>query len=145
MIRRPPRSTLFPYTTLFRSYSILEPDVAKRDRLGLYWRGWLRCNPLRPPARFHRYQRRADPLYEQDHSTAPAAMGTNCGNHIPRTPRHRPLRFASGLFKAPLQQGLDAQRKLHVEQKHQFCRLQLQHSEYPVAILPEDESGADRI
>ena len=24
MIRRPPRSTLFPYTTLFRSYSILE-------------------------------------------------------------------------------------------------------------------------
>src|SRR3712207_8379874 len=23
MIRRPPRSTLFPYTTLFRSYSIL--------------------------------------------------------------------------------------------------------------------------
>src|SRR5207249_8120508 len=124
---------------------ILEPDVAKRDRLGLYWRGWLRCNPLRPPARFHRYQRRADPLYEQDHSTAPAAMGTNCGNHIPRTPRHRPLRFASGLFKAPFQQGLDAKRELHMGQKYQFCRLQLLHSEYPVAILHEDESGADRI
>src|SRR3712207_8913978 len=28
MIRRPPRSTLFPYTTLFRSVS----DEAKRDR-----------------------------------------------------------------------------------------------------------------
>src|SRR5258708_17069051 len=27
MIRRPPRSTLFPYTTLFRS-----PDVARSDR-----------------------------------------------------------------------------------------------------------------
>src|SRR5260221_5145052 len=27
MIRRPPRSTLFPYTTLFRSPDILGPDV----------------------------------------------------------------------------------------------------------------------
>src|SRR3712207_6988097 len=26
MIRRPPRSTLFPYTTLFRSHRRLEPD-----------------------------------------------------------------------------------------------------------------------
>src|SRR5438477_7022680 len=29
MIRRPPRSTLFPYTTLFRS--LLEPESAKAD------------------------------------------------------------------------------------------------------------------
>src|SRR3989454_7304978 len=27
MIRRPPRSTLFPYTTLFRSLHLDEPDV----------------------------------------------------------------------------------------------------------------------
>src|SRR3712207_8864244 len=27
MIRRPPRSTLFPYTTLFRSYSLLDMDL----------------------------------------------------------------------------------------------------------------------
>src|SRR2546427_5133902 len=44
MIRRPPRSTLFPYTTLFRSYSPQEgtravqypddvPDAVKRERL----------------------------------------------------------------------------------------------------------------
>src|SRR3712207_7270191 len=26
MIRRPPRSTLFPYTTLFRSLRLVEPD-----------------------------------------------------------------------------------------------------------------------
>src|SRR2546427_3970284 len=26
MIRRPPRSTLFPYTTLFRSLEVLSPD-----------------------------------------------------------------------------------------------------------------------
>src|SRR5436853_6015429 len=31
MIRRPPRSTLFPYTTLFRSRD--PPPVAERDRL----------------------------------------------------------------------------------------------------------------
>src|SRR2546422_5321364 len=28
MIRRPPRSTLFPYTTLFRSYSALQSGAA---------------------------------------------------------------------------------------------------------------------
>src|SRR3712207_8009736 len=34
MIRRPPRSTLFPYTTLFRSARCLaHPDVAWDDRL----------------------------------------------------------------------------------------------------------------
>src|SRR2546429_6326820 len=27
MIRRPPRSTLFPYTTLFRSYMVSPPDA----------------------------------------------------------------------------------------------------------------------
>src|SRR3712207_8070621 len=32
MIRRPPRSTLFPYTTLFRSYS----SCAHRDRWGTH-------------------------------------------------------------------------------------------------------------
>src|SRR5260370_21374700 len=40
MIRRPPRSTLFPYTTLFRSHVLhmvesLLPDMA--DRLEPYW------------------------------------------------------------------------------------------------------------
>src|SRR5688572_31317462 len=32
MLRRPPRSTLFPYTTLFRSGRIRDPDV--RARIG---------------------------------------------------------------------------------------------------------------
>src|SRR5258706_15161828 len=36
MIRRPPRSTLFPYTTLFRSSSV---QVAIRDGAGNYWGG----------------------------------------------------------------------------------------------------------
>src|SRR2546422_7086025 len=32
MIRRPPRSTLFPYTTLFRSRPAVAPPVVGRDR-----------------------------------------------------------------------------------------------------------------
>src|SRR5438876_6819665 len=35
MIRRPPRSTLFPYTTLFRSRRARHPDRAARDRRGV--------------------------------------------------------------------------------------------------------------
>src|SRR2546430_6663212 len=35
MIRRPPRSTLFPYTTLFRSLVSIEDGLAQDD-----WRGW---------------------------------------------------------------------------------------------------------
>src|SRR2546429_3201227 len=34
MIRRPPRSTLFPYTTLFRSHQLVRPDAAA-ERLRL--------------------------------------------------------------------------------------------------------------
>src|SRR3989442_6269860 len=47
MIRRPPRSTLFPYTTLFRSRSTSHPAEGRRMRLvrhlvpalvaGLFW------------------------------------------------------------------------------------------------------------
>src|SRR3712207_7130188 len=32
MIRRPPRSTLFPYTTLFRSHVGRRPEVTSRER-----------------------------------------------------------------------------------------------------------------
>src|SRR3712207_9261122 len=33
MIRRPPRSTLFPYTTLFRSVELLSADQREFDRV----------------------------------------------------------------------------------------------------------------
>src|SRR2546429_82473 len=33
MIRRPPRSTLFPYTTLFRSLAMIDDAMADRHRL----------------------------------------------------------------------------------------------------------------
>src|SRR3712207_7625648 len=50
MIRRPPRSTLFPYTTLFRSLPLLERSIADIERalgaahpllaVSLYRLGW---------------------------------------------------------------------------------------------------------
>src|SRR3712207_8519956 len=36
MIRRPPRSTLFPYTTLFRSYSLVGGLIMLAAVIGLY-------------------------------------------------------------------------------------------------------------
>src|SRR5258708_22146300 len=38
MIRRPPRSTLFPYTTLFRS---LAKEIRSREKLGIRIGGFL--------------------------------------------------------------------------------------------------------
>src|SRR5256885_7493470 len=42
MIRRPPRSTLFPYTTLFRSYQHLLESWTKLV-LGCVWWGRMGC------------------------------------------------------------------------------------------------------
>src|SRR3712207_8293267 len=46
MIRRPPRSTLFPYTTLFRSELVLEErkkTAIRGDRFGAELNELLRC------------------------------------------------------------------------------------------------------
>src|SRR5256885_7609491 len=59
MIRRPPRSTLFPYTTLFRSpgcwrtgarKDAVRPRASTAVDRGVPWRGWLRASytPLNP-------------------------------------------------------------------------------------------------
>src|SRR5205085_6603001 len=44
MIRRPPRSTLFPYTTLFRSYTpaVVLQQHPSRSQRGRSLRSWLR-------------------------------------------------------------------------------------------------------
>src|SRR6266480_1073148 len=56
MIRRPPRSTLFPYTTLFRAGGALEgrgplSRLARRPGAGDRGRGGVRRAPPPPPAR----------------------------------------------------------------------------------------------
>src|SRR5688572_31769270 len=50
MIRRPPRSTLFPYTTLFRSartcaWSMRSSSAWRRDRMSASPRAW-RCREI---------------------------------------------------------------------------------------------------
>src|SRR2546427_12284991 len=51
MIRRPPRSTLFPYTTLFRSKTVADLSRERRDRPNAY------IELLKPTrARFVRYE-----------------------------------------------------------------------------------------
>src|SRR5256885_5648261 len=58
MIRRPPRSTLFPYTTLFRSRLVQLPPPCRRDALiervpmqGMQEPVARRHRPVRPLAR----------------------------------------------------------------------------------------------
>src|SRR5690349_23200307 len=50
MLRRPPRSTLFPYTTLFRSYEIEHPVDAKGVTHAVYYADGERVpSPLTHP------------------------------------------------------------------------------------------------
>src|SRR3712207_7950400 len=48
MIRRPPRSTLFPYTTLFRSHPLVARGVVRQPRHGLVGLGELRQDRVGP-------------------------------------------------------------------------------------------------
>src|SRR5258708_24214522 len=56
MIRRPPRSTLFPYTTLFRSVEGLIPGALAG-----------RCIGLQPHARYGRSEEHTSELQSPDH------------------------------------------------------------------------------
>src|SRR3712207_7423070 len=66
MIRRPPRSTLFPYTTLFRSLKVLAPLVKARKGFHTDVARWAERNgfdtlyvdgALMPVASFRRLER----------------------------------------------------------------------------------------
>src|SRR2546422_7492643 len=63
MIRRPPRSTLFPYTTLFRSYTSRSQAGARRNRPA----GCLcsRRGDGRARGRFHRLAAGRPPTHER--------------------------------------------------------------------------------
>src|SRR5258708_26804426 len=55
MIRRPPRSTLFPYTTLFRSLGLIRRIGRRRDM------------PEHDMRRFHRSEEHTSELQSPDH------------------------------------------------------------------------------
>src|SRR5260221_10280481 len=87
MIRRPPRSTLFPYTTLFRSYVALVRPLFRRQDLG-------RPNPA-PMAMARRYHHRVGGLAPRDHV---AAANNFFGSDVlpPRIPMAMVLTLAFG-------------------------------------------------
>src|SRR5258705_1296408 len=59
MIRRPPRSKLFPYTTLFRSHRPPERRLRRHERLGRNdW--WSACDDARSIYRFDQVVRAGD-------------------------------------------------------------------------------------
>src|SRR2546427_9951288 len=60
MIRRPPRSTLFPYTTLFRSRGPVHQGARRRRLDGRGRRRARRQGPDGPPRRGRRFRRRRD-------------------------------------------------------------------------------------
>src|SRR5260370_5327599 len=49
MIRRPPRSTLFPYTTLFRSFPGFAGSRGRADSLNVFGTGFLVVRRPLPP------------------------------------------------------------------------------------------------
>src|SRR5687768_17908054 len=61
MIRRPPRSTLFPYTTLFRSRPVDQASVDRREARGLIDFGELLRRGI-PVRRFQRRDRKSTRL-----------------------------------------------------------------------------------
>src|SRR5947208_7282561 len=77
MIRRPPRSTLFPYTTLFRSYLVREEggwrvatgDRATIDRFLKSNLAFARRFPIKPPRAYikQRSEEHTSELQSPDH------------------------------------------------------------------------------
>src|SRR2546422_5209899 len=74
MIRRPPRSTLFPYTTLFRSHALACPRgprprrsvAVEARRSGRTARGWAR-GPSPPPR--ERWRAARDQARSEEHTS----------------------------------------------------------------------------
>src|SRR2546430_10541327 len=115
MIRRPPRSTLFPYTTLFRSPTGAEHPLAERERVDVVVHEYGQAEPLgelggeRPTGELgHVGYGLADPpgnrIHGSGHADAdggerPAAAFGLCadGRDPPDDRReHAPLSFAVG-------------------------------------------------
>src|SRR5438477_4861328 len=95
MIRRPPRSTLFPYTTLFRSRGGHAAGVARPDRPRVL------------------YERRAD------RGERAALRGGGAGGRAARSPRSRSEEHTSELQShVNLVCRLLLEKKKHISLKH---------------------------
>src|SRR3712207_7490439 len=69
MIRRPPRSTLFPYTTLFRSLDVLDRGQDGQQVVRLEHEAGVARAELRLPVVAHPAQRRAGEHRSEEHTS----------------------------------------------------------------------------
>src|SRR5260221_12728887 len=130
MIRRPPRSTLFPYTTLFRSF-VVEGLLFGCASLSLCTLDET-CNSLLPDRIAHRPWQKQVPTYRGKRSLAPpthhpptagetASMHENrsrapcpagqVGSNLAADPLHRSARDPAALASGALPPRLEAQVK----------------------------------
>src|SRR3990172_13045667 len=100
MIRRPPRSTLFPYTTLFRATPVRRPSDRARHREGLPHRPGARSPPDDGGGQALREDRAEDRLAGDGPRAAPCSLpNLAAAAHVPevswdardaRAPRRAP-------------------------------------------------------
>src|SRR5437588_8171355 len=69
MIRRPPRSTLFPYTTLFRSESQLAENDHQRGRCSCHFYGRGNVNSLAYALAFANQDRQCESIRSEEHTS----------------------------------------------------------------------------
>src|SRR5260221_1553919 len=102
MIRRPPRSTLFPYTTLFRSQGVRARSAKRRRRLHL-WRGDFAVGKPRRQAR---------------HGALQAAVAGHCRT-VRQADGHRSEEHTSELQS---HSDLVCRLLLEKKKKHSMCK-----------------------
>src|SRR6266576_1915668 len=114
MIRRPPRSTLFPYTTLFRSCRTVPPVRVRRYRSGVA--ADLDDDRRRPACAtrslFHYWRNRRDPCRALPRLRPAVALHTTAG--VPARVAHDPRRAGRGVHD----RGALVGRQLRVQRHH---------------------------
>src|SRR3989442_4681165 len=103
MIRRPPRSTLFPYTTLFRSDGRdLDAQLAQHPRRALHVGAREQAGELAPPAGQRGEQQRpvGDTLVTRRAHHAPHPHGSSLPRHSAARPSHAVTAAASPISRA---------------------------------------------
>src|SRR2546430_3446245 len=65
MIRRPPRSTLFPYTTLFRSWTTRPPNHCRPGRAGIRGFATIPVATINTSAAYSRSEEHTSELHSQ--------------------------------------------------------------------------------